>query len=302
MDDRLRRGLRSNLRGRLLFDEPVLRRSTLRIGGPADIWFEPLDRDDLAAFLQVCGREEIPFYLVGNGSNLLVRDGGFRGALIHLNGPEFKSVNRDGDRLQCGGGVTVSELIQIFKEEGLAGGEFLVGIPGTVGGALRMNAGAQGCEVSQIVVEVEIMTRQGRVERKKREEIDFFYRQVPEFQDKIVLSALLELRRDDRKAIRGRLQEYSRKRAEVTPPHPNAGCIFKNPDGVSAGLLIDRAGLKGLRQGEAQVSLEHGNYFVNLGNATAGDLLSLMEKVRREVQARHGVSLEPEIQIIGVEL
>lgn len=299
MDDRLQAKIRAEIRGKVAFNEPVSRRNTLRIGGPADVWFEPTDIADLSAFVKFCRKNNLNTCLVGNGSNLLVRDGGFRGALIHLTGKAFKTIRREENRLHCGGGVAVSELIQAFKEEGLTGGEFLVGIPGTVGGAVRMNAGAQGGCLADLLVEVEALTPEGEILKKNRSELTFFYRQAPTFQDKIVVSATLQLQAGEKKKIQGLIREYSRKRAAVTPPHPNAGCIFKNPDGASAGLLIDRAGLKGLQQGAAQVSREHGNYFVNLGNATAKDLLSLIEQVKNKIKKENGVELEPEIQIIG---
>lgn len=299
MDDGVRSRFRGIVKGRLLFNEPVLRRCTLKIGGPADLWFEPSDVEDLAAFLQMCRREQIPLYFVGNGSNLVVRDGGFRGALIHLGAPVFKMIRCEEERLVCGGGAAIPELIRAFQEYGLTGGEFLVGIPGTVGGAIRMNAGAQGREIAQILEAVEAMTLGGEVIRKNRSELDFLYRGAPYFEDKIVMSAVLRLEPGELKKTRALIQKYSRKRAAVTPPHPNAGCIFKNPNGVSAGALIDQAGLKGMRFGDVQVSREHGNYFVNLGRATAQDLLQLMETVKNRVRERHGVELEPEIQIIG---
>lgn len=299
MDDGLRSRFQRSVKGRLLFDEPIVRRLTLRIGGQADLWFEPSDAKDLAAFLQMCRREKIPLYFVGNGSNLVVRDGGFRGALIHLGAPAFKTIRREEERLVCGGGAAIPELIRAFQEYGLTGGEFMVGIPGTVGGAVRMNAGAQGREIAQILEAVEVMSLDGEAIQKNRSELDFLYRGAPYFEDKIVMSAVLQLQRGRIKEIQALIREYSRKRAAVTPPHPNAGCIFKNPNGVSAGALIDQAGLKGMRFGDVQVSREHGNYFVNLGRATAQDLLQLMETVKNRVRERHGVELEPEIQIIG---
>lgn len=285
--------------GNLFFDYSVKEKLTLRVGGVAHAWCEPASLEELSAVVKLCSKEKIPFCLVGNGSNILLKDRGFAGVLIRLNQAAFKQIEVFEKRITCGAGVSLLDLLQRLKENQLAGGEFLTGIPGSVGGALRMNAGAHGGCVADILTSVKVMTFDGEVFEKKREELVLEYRHAPFFKNHIALSATFSFQLGKKAVIQNRIKELNQKRAAVTPPHFSAGCIFKNPKGASAGGLIDQAGLKGSRQGEAQVSLEHGNYFVNLGNASAKDLLALIETVQKKVEQVHGVCLEPEIRIIG---
>jgi len=238
MDDHKQYKLRQLIRGKLLFGEEVLAFTTLKVGGGAAAWVEPVNALELGALLRFCRKELIPYYIVGNGSNLLIRDGGFRGLLIRLNAREFKSIKINGKQILCGAGVGLNELLQVLKENHLTGGEFLTGIPGTVGGALRMNAGAHGGCFADILDRVWVIDINGEIVEKRREELKFDYRFAPFFKDKVILSAALNFQPGDLNKIKTKIRELNHKRAEVTPPHYNAGCIFKNPNGISAGKLI----------------------------------------------------------------
>ncbi len=285
--------------GKLFFDHGVKEKLTLRIGGVAAAWCEPASVEELTRLVALCHESRVPYYVIGNGSNILLKDSGFSGVLIRLSAPSFKQIEISQNRVTCGAGVGLLDLLQRLKENELSGGEFLTGIPGSVGGALRMNAGAHGGCVADIVERVTVMTATAQIQNKEKRELEFGYRHAPFFKETIVLSAEFLFQPGEKKLIQNRIKELNQKRAAVTPPHYNAGCIFKNPEGVSAGRLIDQAGLKGLRQGAAQVSHQHGNYFVNLGEATAKDLLDLIDHVQKRVRDVHGIELEPEIRIIG---
>lgn len=287
------------MKGVLKFDEPLAGKTTLKVGGAAEAWFEPRDFLDLGAVFRFCRKELIPYTLFGNGSNLLVLDGGLPGISIHLNAAPFKAVKASGNQIDCGAGIRLMELLQVMRTAGLTGGEFVTGIPGTVGGAIRMNAGAHGGCFADILDTVWVLTPQGNIEEKSREELRFGYRFAPYFRDKVILAASLRLSAGDPESVHSKIKELNRKRAEVTPPNPSAGCIFKNPGGSSAGKLIDETGLKGYQKGEAQVSMSHGNYFVNLGDATASDFLSLIRWVQKRIKEEHRIELETEIKIVG---
>lgn len=285
--------------GILLFDVPVKDKFTLKIGGRAKVWAEPGSVAELQQLLRFCSKENLSYYMVGNGSNILLKDSGYSGVLIRLSAPAFKKIEKNGTELRCGGGVTLNELLARVKEEGLSGAEFFTGIPGTVGGALSMNAGAHGGCTADILKEVEYLRSNGERVVKAGNEIQFGYRSAPEFKASVILWARFQLKKGYRADIRNRIKELNSKRSMVTPPNFNAGCIFKNSNGESAGAVIDACGLKGLKVGEAQVSLKHGNYFVNLGNATSKDLLLLIDQVREKVFQARGIKLETEIRVIG---
>ncbi len=285
--------------GQLYFDHVIKEKLTLKVGGKTKIYFEPGSIEELSKVVQVCSQENVPYYLVGNGSNLLLKDNGYAGVLIRLTAGLFKKIMRKDFAVTCGAGLGLLDLIQYLKKEELSGGEFFTGIPGTVGGALRMNAGAHGESVADILKKVTVMLSDGTVVEKTREELECFYRQIPYLLDKVVLSATFQFESGTKECIQQKIRELNQKRAAVTPPHFSAGCIFKNPEENSAGKLIDQAGLKGLQVGKAKVSLEHGNYFVNLGGATSEDMLSLIKQVQQKVQDQFGILLETEIQIVG---
>jgi UDP-N-acetylenolpyruvoylglucosamine reductase len=280
-------------------DEPLAPRTTLRVGGPADAYVEPAGEDDLAAVLRFCHEHDLPVFVLGRGSNLLVKDGGIRGVVICLSHPGFSRIEPDGQQLLCGAGAKLKAVAVEAKRNGLAGLEFLEGIPGTVGGALRMNAGAMGRAIFETVESVRIMGTDGKARERAASELDAQYRSCPALKSQIVLSAVLRAHPGQPEEIEQRMSQFSRKRWESQPAEPSAGCIFKNPPSIPAGKLIDGLGLKGTRVGGAVVSEEHGNFIVNTGAATARDVLSLIELIRRQAKTERGIELETEVEIVG---
>ncbi len=279
--------------------EPLSRRTTLRVGGPADLYVEPAEEGDLAAIARFCGEEGVPWFLLGRGSNLLVRDGGIRGVVVCLASPFFSRVEVEGQRLGCGAGARLKAISQEARRHGLGGLEFLDGIPGSLGGALRMNAGAMGSWTFDVVERMRVMDREGRVTERGREEIEARYRGCPLLMDHVAVAAWIRGVPADRGAIEATLAACNRKRWDSQPAAPSAGCIFKNPKEGPAGRLVDELGLKGLRVGGAVVSPVHANFIVNEGGARARDVLALMEMVRVRVREERGIELEPEVEIIG---
>jgi UDP-N-acetylenolpyruvoylglucosamine reductase len=280
-------------------DEPMARHTTLRVGGPADVFVEPATEADLAAILKFCGRHAVPCFILGRGSNLLVRDGGFRGVVLRLSQPEFSRIRVDGTRLGCGAGARLKQVAVEARRNGLAGLEFLEGIPGCVGGALRMNAGAMGGATFDAVVSVRVMDFGGAVRELAPAGMAVAYRGCASLKQLVALGAVFQCAADAVEAIAGRMQAFSQKRWSSQPAAPSAGCLFKNPPTIPAGRLIDELGLKGLRVGGARVSLEHGNFLVNDGEATAADVLELIRRLQAQARAERGIELHPEVEIIG---
>ena len=279
--------------------EPLAKRTTLRVGGPADIYVEPASESDLAIIVRTCAEQQWPFFVLGRGSNLLVKDGGFRGVVICLAQTEFSRIEVLGEQLCCGAGARLKAVAMEAKRSGIAGFEFLEGIPGSVGGALRMNAGAMGGSMFDVVVSVRVMDASGQVQQIAPGEMSVSYRSCATLKDQIALGAVLRGKHDSRPEIEHRMNEFSRRRWESQPAASSAGCMFKNTPTVPAGRLIDELGLKGTRVGGAMVSLEHGNFLVNDGTATAQDVLDLIELVRRRARSQRGIELETEVEIIG---
>jgi UDP-N-acetylenolpyruvoylglucosamine reductase len=280
-------------------NEPLAKRTTLRVGGPADLYIEPASEGDLAVVLEICGERQLPFFLLGRGSNLLVRDGGFRGVVISLAQTFFSRVEVINTELVCGAGARLKTVAVEAKRNCLAGLEFLEGIPGSVGGALRMNAGAMGGEIFGVVKSVRLMDFSGRICERTPAELEVRYRCCATLKQNIALAAVLGGSPAPREQIEQRMNEFSRKRWQSQPTAPSAGCMFKNPPALPAGQLIDELGLKGTRVGGAYVSTEHGNFLVNDGSARAQDILQLIEVIRRRVRAERGLELETEVEIIG---
>jgi UDP-N-acetylenolpyruvoylglucosamine reductase len=280
-------------------DEPLDRRTTLRVGGKADVYVEPASEADLAAVLAWCAEGGVPFFVLGRGSNLLVRDGGIRGAVICLAHPEFAEVTLEGERLRCGAGARLKAVATASRRAGLAGFEFLEGIPGTVGGALRMNAGAMGAWMFEVVESVRVMNERGEVEEVVASTMGAAYRRCEFLRKRIALGAWLRGRRSERREIEERTQAYNAKRWQSQPAAPSAGCIFKNPSTIPAGRLVDELGLKGTRVGGAVISEVHGNFIVNEGGARAEDVLRLIALVRERARTARGIELEPELEIVG---
>jgi UDP-N-acetylenolpyruvoylglucosamine reductase len=282
-------------------NEPLARRTTFRVGGPADVYVEPASENDLAAVLKFCAARESNFFVLGRGSNLLVRDGGFRGVVICLAHADFSRIEIAGERLLCGAGAKLKNVAVEAKRNGLAGLEFLEGIPGTVGGALRMNAGAMNGATFDVVESVRMMDFSGNVRKLTPKEMAVEYRCCATLKTHIALGAVLKGRSDAREAIEQRMSAFSKKRWTSQPAAPSAGCAFKNPAAIPAGKLIEELGLKGARVGGAFVSAEHGNFIVNDGTATARDVLELIEILKAKAKAERGIELQTEVEIIGEE-
>ena len=280
-------------------DEPMAKHTTLRIGGPADVYVEPVSEVDLALILQSCGEHGVKFFILGRGSNLLVRDGGFRGVVICLAHPNFSRIEIDGTRIRCGAGAKQKNVAVEAKRNGLSGVEFLEGIPGSIGGALRMNAGAMGGETFNVVEFVRVMDFDGNIRELTPAEMSVTYRSCATLKNHVALGAVFKCTSQPREEIEARMKAYSEKRWNSQPAAPSAGCMFKNPATIPAGRLIDELGLKGAKVGGARISLEHGNFLVNDGGATAKDVLELIGMICAKAKAERGIDLHPEIEIIG---
>lgn len=287
------------LRGELLHKEPMARHTSWRVGGQADSYYRPADIEDLAVFLHQLPVDE-PLTWLGLGSNLLVRDGGIRGTVISVSGLLNDISLQDGGLIRAEAGVSCAKLARFAARAGLTGAEFFAGIPGTVGGALAMNAGAFGGETWPLVVRVETMDRQGRRHLRTPADYEIAYRSVKGIEDEWFVAAQLQLQSGDVEAGQARIKELLAKRGATQPTtQASCGSVFRNPEGDYAARLIEQCGLKGTCIGGACVSDKHANFIVNTGNATAADIESLIEKVARTVQKECGVSLVHEVHIIG---
>jgi UDP-N-acetylmuramate--alanine ligase len=274
----------------------------LRIGGPAQFWCEPSSEEELARILRYAQEHGLPVTWIGRGSNLLVRDGGIAGLCIHLGHAAFNGIEIQGDRLQAGAGVRLKAIVAEAKKHGLGGLEFMEGIPGNLGGAIRMNAGAMQGWTMEAVEEVRSIDLEGNIHIRPREEIEVHYRRVPAYEKELVLSARLKASPVPAEEISTRLKEFSSKRWTSQPAAPSAGCIFKNPGPCPAGMLIDQLGLKNTAVGKARVSDVHGNFIVNDGGATAEEVLELIERVKARAKAERGIELETEVIVLGENL
>lgn len=302
MTEAQRRGMEELTGAQVTWNAPMDRYTTFRIGGPAEAVYEARDREELARVLAFLRREAIPWRLLGAGSNLLVRDGGVPGVLIVLKGTlaSFERAAMNPFLVTAGAGLPVRSIIRRSLADGFTGLEYLAGIPGTVGGAVAMNAGAFGKEIASSLASVSILTASGEVRVMERAELRFRYRQAEFPPETVILEAGLNVEPSSSEAVRRRLQTFVQRRKTGQPwGAASAGSVFKNPPGDFAGRLIEEAGLKGKRIGGAEVSRKHANFIVNTGTATAADVLALMTLARERVHDRHGIQLEAEIQIIG---
>lgn len=288
-----------DLRGRLMADAPLGPTTWFRVGGHAELLFRPADRDDLAYFRAHCPAD-VPVTVIGVASNLLVRDGGVPGVVIRLGGP-FADIHVEGETIIAGAGALDLNVALTAQQVGLAGLEFLSGIPGTIGGAIRMNGGAYGGELVDVIDWAEGIDGQGNIRRWTREELHLTYRHCGVSDDVIFTAAALRGRPDDKDAIKTRIDAIQQARADSQPVRARTGgSTFANPEGHKAWQLIDAAGCRGLTIGGAQISEKHCNFLINLGDATAEDIESLGEEVRRRVKAQSGIDLRWEIRRIGV--
>jgi len=295
------------VKGEILRNEPLSKHTSFGIGGPADLLVYPADSDDLAALLREIRAQQLNSIVLGGGTNVLVRDGGFRGVAISLRRlntirieREYRSLGGTYAVVYVEAGATLAKVISFTASESLTGLEFATGIPGTIGGAVCMNAGTAEGEMEDVVESVTLLTSGGELVTVSKEDMDFGYRTASVPAGHVVLSALLQLRHDEKSQIEAKIKALMDKRKERQPwGLPNAGSMFKNPLDESAGKLIESAGLKGRTVGHAQVSEKHANFIVNKGKAKASDVLALMEIVKQTVLDVHGARLEPEIKIVG---
>lgn len=278
-------------------DAPIGRSTWFRLGGSARYLFHPRDVDDLASLMARAGQEGVPFKVLGAGANVLVSDDGFDGVVVRLDSDAFRATTRRGNSWNVGAGADLPLLAHQCCDQGFSGLECLAGIPGSIGGAVRMNAGGRSGEFGDVVSEIETLRPDGCSETLTHDQIGFGYRHT-ELGDRIVLSARLALEKDDPDRVKGKFDELLQEKRRAQPlGDKSAGCIFKNPDGHAAGALIDRAGLKGRRCGGAQVSERHANFIVAQEGATASDVLELIDLIRENVRTAFGVELEEEIDI-----
>ena len=285
---------------KVYLDEPMKKHITFRVGGPADYFVTPSTVEEVKEIVALCKKEGMPYYILGNGSNLLVGDKGYRGVMIQIY-KEMSGIEVDGEIIRVQAGALLSRIGVTALEEELQGFEFAAGIPGTMGGAVVMNAGAYGGEMKDILVDATVLTPEGEVLVLKNEELELGYRtSVIAKKNYIVLEATVKLAKGSKEEIRGRMDELKVQRTTKQPlEYPSAGSTFKRPTGYFAGKLIQDAGLRGFQVGGAQVSEKHCGFVINKDNATAADVVELMKQVADKVHAEFGVTLEPEVKRIG---
>ena len=287
--------------GEVRLSEPLAKHTTLRVGGPAQFWVEPRTEEALAKLIQFCRRENLPLFVIGRGSNLLVRDGGIRGVVVHPSGGHFDKIDTSGLEVTAGVGAKLKQIAYAGKTAGIGGFEWMEGIPGSVGGGLRMNAGAMGVQTFDQVVRVRYLDREGVAHERTPAELEVHYRHVPSLEENFAVSAVFRGKKSSTQEIVRRLDESQEKRRTTQPAAKSAGCIFKNPNGCPAGKLVDELGLKGWQVGDARVSEVHGNFIVNEGAATANEVLELIGQIQATARRERGIELETEVQIVGEE-
>ena len=285
---------------RVLIDEPMKKHTTFRVGGKADYFVMPRTTQEVQQVVALCKNENLPYYILGNGSNLLVGDKGYRGVIIQIY-KEMNEINIEGDCIRAQAGALLSKVGSVALEAELAGFEFAAGIPGAVGGAVVMNAGAYGGEMKDILASATVLTEDGKVLELTNEELELGYRtSIIAKRNYIVLEAEYQLQRGDKTEIRAKMDELKKQRVTKQPlEYASAGSTFKIPEGYFAGKLIQDAGLRGFQVGGAQVSEKHCGFVINKGDATAADIVELMNQVSEKVYQEFGVTLEPEVKRLG---
>ena len=287
-------------RDHVLTDEPMKQHTTFKIGGPADYFLMPDKGEDVGRVIKICKEKEIPYFILGNGSNLLVGDGGYRGAVIQIY-RNMSSVTVEGNEITAQAGALLSAVAAAAKNASLTGFEFAGGIPGTIGGAVVMNAGAYGGEMKDVLTEVTVMNAEGDIFTLPTEELELGYRtSIIKTAGYIVLEAKIRLKEGNPEVIRETMKDLTIRRTTKQPlEYPSAGSTFKRPEGYFAGKLIMDSGLAGYQVGGAQVSEKHCGFVINAGDATARDVRTLMDNVRDIVYKKYGVTLEPEVKFLG---
>ena len=285
---------------KIYLDEPMKKHTTFRVGGPADYFVTPSNVEEVKLVVELCKKENVPYYILGNGSNLLVGDKGYRGVMIQIY-KEMSDIIVDGEEIRVQAGALLSRIGVAALEAELQGFEFAAGIPGTMGGAVVMNAGAYGGEMKDILMSATVLTPEGEVLVLKNEELELGYRtSVIAKKDYVVLEATVKLAKGSKEDIRGKMDELKVQRTTKQPlEYPSAGSTFKRPTGYFAGKLIQDAGLRGFQVGGAQVSEKHCGFVIIKDNASAADVVELMKQVSDKVYAEFGVTLEPEVKRIG---
>ena len=304
MDMTLRQKLRDMVSGKVLFDEPMSRHTSIGVGGIADAVVWPERTEELSRIIHFLWQFQIPFIPIGNGTNLIVKDGGFKGTVISMLGMNSISlVDRGPEQvlLRAGAGATLSEIVLLSEKKSLSGMEFCAGIPGSVGGAVKMNAGAWGNEIKDVIETVELMIISGEILESRKDDLKFAYRNLDISEGTIIVGASFLLARGIEEQIHSRINEILGKRKDRHPlEYRNAGSVFKNPNGgIPAGRIIDEVGLKGIQIGNAKISEKHGNFIVNLGNAKASDVIALIDMIKTKVKKERGITLQTEVMIVG---
>ena len=284
----------------VLFDEPMKKHTTFRIGGPADVFVMPRTREEVSKALEICRQEQLPYFILGNGSNLLVGDGGYRGVVIQIY-KNMSAVKTEGTTITAQAGALLSAVAAAAKNASLTGFEFAGGIPGTMGGAVVMNAGAYGGEMKDVLTEITVMDEEGEIVTLPADKLELGYRtSIIKTAGYIVLEAKLQLKEGNPEVIRETMKDLTIRRTTKQPlEYPSAGSTFKRPEGYFAGKLIMDSGLAGYQVGGAQVSEKHCGFVINAGGATARDVRTLMDNVRDIVYKKYGVTLEPEVKFLG---
>ena len=292
----------SNLLGneKVRINEPMNRHTTFRIGGPADYFLLPSSSEEVKGILEICKEESLQYFILGNGSNLLVSDEGYRGVIIQLY-RNYGGLTVEGTEIRAGAGVLLSQIAATARNESLTGFEFAGGLPGTLGGAVVMNAGAYGGELKDVLKEAVVMDREGNIFTVPVEKLAMGYRtSLVKTAGYLVLEAVISLKKGSQEEIRDTMKDLTDRRISKQPlEYPSAGSTFKRPEGYFAGKLIMDAGLRGYQVGGAQVSEKHCGFVINKGNATAADVCRLMADVQAKVQEQFGVTLEPEVKFLG---
>jgi len=292
------------VKGKMLFHVPLSRYTSLRIGGPAEIMIYPLDIMELQKVIHFSQIHAIPYFIIGRGTNLLIKDDGLKGVVIKLSG-SFKKIKvvevfRSNIKVLVEAGVSLKRLLTFSIGKGLSGVEFLSDVPGSMGGALAMNSGAQGRQMQDVTESLTLITPQAEVVEKRRKYLNFEYRQLHLPVGSVIVKALIRMKQERQKRILSEIEKIKKWRRQTQPLDlPSAGSIFKNPPGKSAGQLVEQVGLKGFQAGKAKISEKHANFIVNLGGATAKDILSLIVIIQNRVYQETEIWLEPEIKIVG---
>jgi UDP-N-acetylmuramate dehydrogenase len=299
----IKEALGNVIAGKILYDEPMSRHTSLNVGGNADALVSIKSEDQLIGVVRRLREKKINFFPAGNLTNIIVRDGGYRGAILLMTGMKeigYEYTPEDGDLISAQAGAALAKVVSRSISDELTGLEFCAGIPGSVGGAVWMNAGAYGKEMKDVIKTVSLLDAAGEKKTMSREEISFGYRKTEFPPDTIILSAQFKLKKVERAKIKERISEILQSRQSKHPlEFPSAGSVFKNLPGQAAGKLIEEMGMKGMKVGDAQISTKHANFIVNRGKATASDVLELIALIQARVKKEKGVSLEPEVVIVG---